>query len=98
MSHARAVLGTLDRGLIPQFGVIGQGVHLNGLVRRPDGLHVWVGIRARNKAVLVITHDDRYFSGADRLIRLDYGQITGEGPGPAGLAAPSLVGVHPSNR
>lgn len=45
------VLGTLDRGLIPQFGVIGQGVHLNGLVRRSDGLHVWVGVRARNKAV-----------------------------------------------
>ncbi|MBX9748579.1 MAG: DUF4743 domain-containing protein [Roseococcus sp.] len=45
------VLGTLDRGMVPQFGVIGQGVHLNGLVRRSDGLHVWVGIRARNKAV-----------------------------------------------
>jgi 8-oxo-dGTP pyrophosphatase MutT (NUDIX family) len=45
------VLGTLDRGLVPQFGVIGQGVHLNGLVRRADGLHVWVGVRARNKAV-----------------------------------------------
>ena len=45
------VLGTLDRGMIPQFGVIGQGVHLNGLVRRADGLHVWVGIRAKNKAV-----------------------------------------------
>ena len=45
------VLGTLDRGLVPQFGVIGQGVHLNGLVRRADGLHVWVGFRARDKAV-----------------------------------------------
>ncbi|UPY37042.1 DUF4743 domain-containing protein [Sediminicoccus sp. KRV36] len=45
------VLGTLDRGMIPQFGVIGQGVHLNGLVRRADGLHIWVGVRARNKAV-----------------------------------------------
>ena len=55
-------------------------------------------LRARNKAVLVITHDDRYFAGADRLIRLDYGQITGEGPGAAGLAAPSMVGLHPSNR
>ena len=44
-------LATLDRGAIPAFGVIGQGVHLNGLVRRPDGLHVWVGIRARDKAV-----------------------------------------------
>jgi len=44
-------LGTLDRGLVPQFGVIGQGVHLNGLVRRADGLHVWVGIRAKDKKI-----------------------------------------------
>lgn len=33
-------------------------------------------LRARHKAVLVITHDDRYFSLADRLIKLDYGKIT----------------------
>ncbi len=45
------VLATLDRGAVPAFGVIGQGVHLNGLVRRADGLHVWVGIRARDKKV-----------------------------------------------
>ncbi len=44
------VLGTLDRGAIPAFGIIGHGVHLNGLVRRADGLHVWVGVRARDKA------------------------------------------------
>jgi thiamine pyrophosphokinase len=48
---AGAVLGTLDRGALPAFGVISQGVHVNGLVRRADGLHVWVGIRARDKAV-----------------------------------------------
>jgi len=45
------VLGTLDRGAVPAFGVIGHGVHLNGLVRRADGLHIWIGIRARDKAV-----------------------------------------------
>lgn len=45
------VLGRLDRGAIPAFGIIGHGVHLNGLVRRADGLHVWVGVRARDKAV-----------------------------------------------
>ena len=45
------VLATLDRGAIPAFGIIGQGVHLNGLVRRADGLHIWVGIRARSKPV-----------------------------------------------
>jgi ABC-type siderophore export system fused ATPase/permease subunit len=29
----------------------------------------------------VITHDDRYFDRADRLIRLDYGKITRERAG-----------------
>jgi putative ATP-binding cassette transporter len=32
-------------------------------------------LKARNKTVLVITHDDRYFHLADRIIKLDYGQI-----------------------
>jgi len=43
------VLARLDRGAVPVFGVIGHGVHLNGLVRDGGGLRVWVGIRARNK-------------------------------------------------
>ncbi len=46
-----ASLALLDRGAIPPFGVIGQGVHVNGLVRRADGLHVWVGWRSKTKAV-----------------------------------------------
>ena len=32
-------------------------------------------LKARGKSVLVITHDDRYFSWADRCIRLDLGQV-----------------------
>ncbi|HVE22026.1 MAG TPA: NUDIX domain-containing protein [Acidocella sp.] len=43
------VLGVLDRGALPSFGVIGVGVHLNGLVRRADGWHVWIGRRAADK-------------------------------------------------
>ena len=35
-------------------------------------------LRSLGKAVLVITHDDRYFDRADRLIKLDYGRITRE--------------------
>ena len=45
------VLATLDRGALPAFGIAAAGIHLNGLVRRADGLHIWVGIRARDKAV-----------------------------------------------
>jgi putative ATP-binding cassette transporter len=35
-------------------------------------------LRSLGKSVLVITHDDRYFGCADRLIKLDYGRITRE--------------------
>lgn len=45
------VLATLDRGALPAFGVMSQGVHVNGIVRRADGLHLWVGVRSRDKAV-----------------------------------------------
>ncbi|TPG53351.1 DUF4743 domain-containing protein [Roseomonas nepalensis] len=45
------VLATVDRGVLPALGIISQGVHLNGLVRRADGLHLWLGWRAKDKAV-----------------------------------------------
>ena len=45
------VLATVDRGVLPALGIISQGVHVNGLVRRADGLHLWVGWRAKDKAV-----------------------------------------------
>ncbi|MDO8539730.1 MAG: cyclic peptide export ABC transporter [Opitutaceae bacterium] len=50
-------------------------------------------LRSRGKAVLVITHDDRYFRCADRLIRLDYGQIT-RGDAAANEEAPELAGIE----
>lgn len=36
-------------------------------------------LKARNKTVLAITHDDKYFGLADRIIKLDYGKIEPEG-------------------
>jgi len=35
-------------------------------------------LKARGKAVVVITHDDRYFSVADRVIKLDYGKMVND--------------------
>ncbi len=32
-------------------------------------------LKARGKAVVVITHDDKYFSFADRILKLDYGKL-----------------------
>ncbi|MDY7094185.1 MAG: cyclic peptide export ABC transporter [Acidobacteriota bacterium] len=37
-------------------------------------------LRARGKLVLVISHDDKYYEGGDRLIRLDYGQLAYDRP------------------
>ena len=42
-------LGRIDRGALPAFGLRAAGVHLNGLVERPDGPHLWVGRRAADK-------------------------------------------------
>jgi 8-oxo-dGTP pyrophosphatase MutT (NUDIX family) len=42
-------LTRIDRGAIPSFGIQAVGVHVNGLVRRPDGLHLWVARRAMDK-------------------------------------------------
>jgi len=36
---------------------------------------ILIDLKRKNKVVLVITHDDRYFSVADRVIRLDDGKI-----------------------
>lgn len=43
------VLAQLDRGALPSFGIRADGVHLNGLVEKPDGTHLWVGRRAADK-------------------------------------------------
>jgi putative ATP-binding cassette transporter len=32
-------------------------------------------LRSRGKAVVVVSHDDRYFDLADRIVKLDYGKI-----------------------
>jgi putative ATP-binding cassette transporter len=57
-------------------------------------------LKARNKAVLVISHDDHYYDVADRIIKLEYGQIDvktsfvkGE---PAQFAEPSVVHSLPA--
>ena len=41
----------LDRGAVPFFGTRAYGVHLNGYLRKADGLHLWVGRRSPDKQV-----------------------------------------------
>lgn len=44
-------LARIDRAAIPAFGIAAEGVHANGLVRRPEGLFVWIGVRAADKTI-----------------------------------------------
>ncbi len=51
-AHAAGpVLAQLDRGCLMVLGVLAQGVHLDGVVRAPDGLHVWIARRSAAKAL-----------------------------------------------
>jgi isopentenyldiphosphate isomerase len=40
---------SIERAAIPQFGVRAYGVHMNGYVRKADGIHMWIGRRAKDK-------------------------------------------------
>ena len=40
----------IERAACPRFGIRAYGVHVNGFIRRADGLHMWVARRARGKA------------------------------------------------
>lgn len=45
------VLGRIDRGALPVLGIEAMGVHVNGLVERADGTHLWIARRAADKAL-----------------------------------------------
>jgi len=44
-----AVLSTIDRGALPAFGVMAEGVHVNGLVAGANGWMLWVARRSASK-------------------------------------------------
>ncbi|CAH9017965.1 DUF4743 domain-containing protein [Candidatus Nitrosacidococcus sp. I8] len=48
-SSRKKALFTIDRGVIPHFGIKAFGQHLNGFVRDQGQLKIWVGRRAKNK-------------------------------------------------
>ena len=57
-------------------------------------------LKARGKTIFVISHDDRYYNVADRLIKLDDGQVVSDTPGMAAPDAEELrvnIGAAPDN-
>lgn len=41
----------IDRGVVSLFGIRAYGIHVNGLVRHPEGPHLWIARRAPDKSV-----------------------------------------------
>jgi putative ATP-binding cassette transporter len=48
--------------------------------RRRFYLELLPELKAAGKTLIVVTHDDRFFSAADRLIRLEYGHVVSTAP------------------
>ncbi len=46
--HEKPLLG-IERAAVPMFGTMGYGVHLNGFVRKPGGIYMWIGKRSMSK-------------------------------------------------
>jgi len=44
-------LAQIDRAAVPWFGVHGFGVHVNGFVKKPDGVYLWVSERAASRQI-----------------------------------------------
>lgn len=51
LSWSAPDLFQIDRALVPFFGIRAYGVHLNGFIRRPDGIHLWVGKRSADRLI-----------------------------------------------
>ena len=58
--------------------------------------HLLPKLKSASKTAVVITHDDRYFELADRLLKLEDGQIVTDWPNPSSVRVGGLVTSPPS--
>ena len=97
-----SALCVVDRAAAAFFGLRSFGQHLNGFVRRDDGLHMWIGRRARDRLLFPGALDNMVAGGlpfdrglAENLIK----ECAEEAAVPAELAARAIpVGVVSYNR
>jgi len=64
-------LCTLDRAAAAHFGMLTFGQHLNGFVRRPDGLHMWLGRRALDRLLFPGALDNMVAGGLPYALDLE---------------------------
>lgn len=53
----------IDRAAVPFFGMDAYGLHINGFVRRKDGIHLWVGKRAMDRGIAPGQYDNLVAGG-----------------------------------
>ena len=66
-----SALCVLDRAAAAHFGVRSFGQHLNGFVRRPDGIHMWLGRRSRDRLLFPGALDNMVAGGLPHSLGLE---------------------------
>lgn len=70
-----AALCVVDRAAAAYFGVRSFGQHLNGYVRRDDGIHMWIGRRARDRLLFPGALDNMVAGGLPHNLGLEHNLI-----------------------
>lgn len=76
----------MDRAAVAHFGVRSYGLHINGFVRRSDGIHLWVGKRATDRKIAPGKLDNLVAGGQPIGLTLDENLVK-EAHEEAGLSA-----------
>jgi 8-oxo-dGTP pyrophosphatase MutT (NUDIX family) len=76
----------IDRAAVEFFGVKSFGIHVNGFVRRADGIHLWVGKRATDRKIAPGKLDNLVAGGQPIGLTLDENLVK-EAHEEAGLSA-----------
>ncbi len=76
----------IDRAAVAHFGIRSFGLHVNGFVRRADGIHLWVGKRATDRKIAPGKLDNLVAGGQPIGLTLDENLVK-EAHEEAGLSA-----------
>jgi len=85
----------IDRVAVPWFGVRAWGIHVNGFVRKKDGIYVWIGERAADRQVAPGKLDNMIGGGLPIGLTLEQ-NLCKEAKEEAGIDAPLASTAKPA--